>query len=323
MRQQTDDFAAGYLLGQKKGKAKTMTKTITENGTYNAEDEPVEEGEKKYDGYSSVTVEVPSYEEEYEALKQCQEEVIGLIAEITGITAQDCDDIQDLIKEMSKPPSPEDDDDIGEKPTDEEVEEAEDPESEITPEEIREKEEEKSPKDDEDEPIAPPSHDSRNPTIIPTGENEPHPEIPHKRYFAIKGLGWYAISFKKNNIFEGNDGIMWPKTNGWYVYWDTTVDVMITKVHEGVETIVTTGQIHTHSYGNPNYPYDPDYSGDDTRPGKTLGWKGHSSWGTPTPYISYYIDNQSRLVRVQTKTWWISGSGATSENTNTYDFSLV
>lgn len=74
MRQQTDDFAAGYLLGQKKGKAKTMTKTITENGTYNAEDEPVEEGEKKYDGYSSVIAEVPTYEEEYEeALEEIED----------------------------------------------------------------------------------------------------------------------------------------------------------------------------------------------------------------------------------------------------------
>lgn len=123
-----------YALTCGGGKPKLTTKTVTENGTYKAQDEPVGQGEKKYDGYSqftcalplitksivengtyaaadepvaagapavagysAVTVNVPSYEEEYEEMLACQQRIAAQL----GLTPPyDCDDISEAIEEQ-------------------------------------------------------------------------------------------------------------------------------------------------------------------------------------------------------------------------------
>ena len=129
MQNVADEFAAGYLLGRKKGKGKLTTKTITDNGTYKAKDEPVSQDEKKYDGYSevtvnlalgtktivsndtypasadslkgysSVTVNVPTYEQEYEAMLECFDDVADIIEENTGTRPQDCAGVKDALED--------------------------------------------------------------------------------------------------------------------------------------------------------------------------------------------------------------------------------
>ena len=58
-----------YALTCGGGKPKVKTKNITENGSYSAQDEPVGQGEKKYDGYSIVNVNVVD-----EYIKEIQDE---------------------------------------------------------------------------------------------------------------------------------------------------------------------------------------------------------------------------------------------------------
>ena len=121
------DIDKGIAIGMlmRKGGGNLTTKEITENGTYTAKDEPVPQGQKKYDGYSEVTVnvsggevdvktitengtyvaedddlygysqvdvDVPTYEDEIEAIKD-------VIEEETGERPEDPEDVIDAIEE--------------------------------------------------------------------------------------------------------------------------------------------------------------------------------------------------------------------------------
>ena len=75
-----------------------ITKSITENGTYVAADEPVAAGAPAVAGYSAVTVNVPTYEEEYEEMLACQQRIAAQL----GLTPPyDCDDISEAIEEQT------------------------------------------------------------------------------------------------------------------------------------------------------------------------------------------------------------------------------
>ena len=297
----TDLIGASLAIMLGGGKGKLTTKLVTENGTYRAQDEPVEQGEKKYDGYSSFIAAVPTYEEELEealeeldALKECQAEVIALLAEKTGITAETCEQIKELIEEIDDDPKP----DV-ETPTAETIEDTEDPpDPEYDPDPII-----GQINSDNGEPDV--SKDPNDPTVNGDGGNV-------RSYFALKGKGVYSVRIIKNNTFTGH--------SVWYQYplvYRTTYTIHITqcKVIDGVvrESIIATQTIDADSLGNYNYPYDPDYSGDDSRPGNTKGWKGNkdsfvSNSPAHTPYIVYYAANNA--VTITTPLFYLSGGGA-------------
>ena len=85
---------------------KLLTKTVTENDTYRAQDEPVPSGEPKYDGYSQFTVNVPTYEEEYEAMLECFNDMSDVIEEDTGERPADCEEaitaVEGIIEEKDQ-----------------------------------------------------------------------------------------------------------------------------------------------------------------------------------------------------------------------------
>ena len=75
-----------------------ITKNITENGTYVAADEPVAAGAPAVAGYSAVTVSVPTYEEQYREMLACQQRIAAQL----GLTPPyDCDDISEAIEEQT------------------------------------------------------------------------------------------------------------------------------------------------------------------------------------------------------------------------------
>lgn len=85
---------------------KLTTKTVTENGTYRAADEPVQQGEDKYDGYSQFTANVSTYEDEYEAMLECFDDMADVIEEATGTRPADCEEaieaVEGMIDEIDK-----------------------------------------------------------------------------------------------------------------------------------------------------------------------------------------------------------------------------
>ena len=248
MQNVADEFAAGYLLGRRNGKGKLTTKTITDNGTYKAKDEPVGQDEKKYDGYSevtvnlalgsktivsndtypasadslkgysSVTVNVPTYEQEYQdALDRIEEleeqldemvdgfeEKVDHLYQLTGVKATNFAELDKLIDEATHhhEPTPE-----IEKPN----LEIDPTNPEVTEEEIVE----------EEERVA---HENGQPVITDGwGEDDSNPDN-ILSYFAIRGLGWYSLRIDKNYNFE--------PTCMWYSYamcFSTTVNVLVTK----------------------------------------------------------------------------------------------
>ena len=77
------------------GGANLGTKTITANGTYTAQTDG-------YDGYSSVTVIVPTYEEEYEEMLECCEEVKEKLKELDPDYNPDDPDAPTIPEEIDK-----------------------------------------------------------------------------------------------------------------------------------------------------------------------------------------------------------------------------
>ncbi len=93
------------------------TKTITANGTYTAHDDnldgystvtvsvPIESATftqngtytAQNGGYSPVIVDVDTYEDEYQALLQCSQQVAAAVGAITGTVPQDCSEILDAV----------------------------------------------------------------------------------------------------------------------------------------------------------------------------------------------------------------------------------
>ena len=340
MQNLADEFAAGYLLGRKNGKGKLTTKTITDNGTYKAKDEPVEEDEKKYDGYSevtvnlalgsksivsndtytassdglkgysSVTVNVPTYAQEYqEALARIDEleeqlgdmtdgfeEKADHLYQLTGVKATTFAELDILIDEAVREGGPEPHPEI-------EIPNLEiDPTNpETTPEEIVEEEERVA--DENDQPVI----------TDEWGEDDSNPDN-IRSYFGIKGLGWYSLRIDKNNTFE--------PTCMWYNYamcFNTEVRVIVTKFDEhGDETIVANRTLDTHSHGNYNWAYDPDYIGNPgTPPGTNKGWHGNYS----SPSIRYRRDGNT--LYIEGYRWSISGGGGMSGNWSGFTITLT
>lgn len=79
------------------GGANLSNATFTANDTYYPT--------APLDGWDQVTVNVPTYEDEYEALLECQEHVINALKKWWGndFDPQDCDDIVDAIENIDKP----------------------------------------------------------------------------------------------------------------------------------------------------------------------------------------------------------------------------
>lgn len=95
----------------------TGAKTITANGVYNASDDdldgydvvtvavPIESATftqngtytAQSGGYSPVVVDVDTYEDEYQALLQCSQQVAAAVGAITGTVPQDCSEILDAV----------------------------------------------------------------------------------------------------------------------------------------------------------------------------------------------------------------------------------
>ena len=95
----------------------TGAKTITANGVYNASDDdldgydpvtvavPIESATftnngtytAQNGGYSPVIVDVDTYEDEYQALLQCSQQVAAAVGAITGTVPQDCSEILDAV----------------------------------------------------------------------------------------------------------------------------------------------------------------------------------------------------------------------------------
>lgn len=331
MQNLADEFAAGYLLGRRNGKGKLTTKTITDNGTYKAKDEPVGQDEKKYDGYSevtvnlalgtktivsndtypasadslkgysSVTVNVPTYEQEYqdaldrieELEEQLDEMTDGFeekqqhLMELTGIKAKDFAELDQLIdlavdtgkvEEEPETPSAED-------------QETTDPEN-------------PTPQPDIDVIVERINDNNEEPTITETEQNVGGDPDCIRSYFAIKGLGWYSLRIDKSNKF-------WIRESSYYAryaqFFTTDVRIIVTKFDEhGNENIVYSNTVEADSYGNYNWAYDEDYTGDPgTPPGTTKGWKGSSD--SPNIWVyKTYINNRPTLVIV-TRCWSMSG----------------
>lgn len=111
-------IAIGMLMGKKK-EAKLGTKTATQNGTYTASSEsPALDGYSEFTvsvpiesatftdngtytaqngGYNPVIVDVDTYEDEYQALLQCSQQVAAAVGAITGTVPQDCSEILDAV----------------------------------------------------------------------------------------------------------------------------------------------------------------------------------------------------------------------------------
>lgn len=294
----SDGIAVGMLFG-KKGSAKLTTKTVTENGTYRAQDEPVGQGEKKYDGYSQFTANIRTYEEEYEqALEDLEEalekldemedgfeEKVEHLKQLTGVTAKNFEELDQLIDEVAQNPPPEPGEET-ETPSQEDQGKT-DPEDETTQPEL--------------DVIADGINDDNGePSVTDTPQDGGGDPDNIRSYFAIKGLGWYSLRIDKNNKFE--------PTCMWYSYamcFNTTIRVIVTKFDEhGDENIVYSNTFDTHSHGNYNWPYDPDYVGDQgTPPGTTKGWKGNDD----SPKIQFY--RVGNALHIAVYRWSISGGG--------------
>lgn len=107
----------GMLMGRKE--AKLGTKAVDHNGTYTASSEspaldgysvftvsvPIESATftdngtytAQNGGYSPVIVDVDTYEDEYQALLQCSQQVAAAVGAITGTVPQDCSEILDAV----------------------------------------------------------------------------------------------------------------------------------------------------------------------------------------------------------------------------------
>ena len=328
MQNVADEFAAGYLLGRRNGKGKLTTKTITDNGTYKAKDEPVGQDEKKYDGYSevtvnlalgtktivsndtypasadslkgysSVTVNVPTYEQEYQdALDRIEEleeqldemvdgfeEKVDHLYQLTGVKATTFAELDNLIDEAVREGGVDPRPDYV-KPDIEEV-----PIESSTQEEIDEEAERVDGENGQPTVTEEDTEDDRNPDNI-------------RSYFGIRGLGWYSLRIDKSNVFE--------PTCMWYNYamcFNTEVRVIVTKFDEhGEETIIANRTLDAHSHGNYNWPYDEEYIGDQgTPPGTTKGWHGNNN----SPSIRYY--RYGNTLHIEAYRWSISGGGGMS-----------
>lgn len=108
-------IAIGMLMGKKE--AKLGTKTVDHNSVYNASDDdldgydvvtvavPIESATftdngtytAQNGGYSPVIVDVDTYEDEYQALLQCSQQVAAAVGAITGTVPQDCSEILDAV----------------------------------------------------------------------------------------------------------------------------------------------------------------------------------------------------------------------------------
>lgn len=284
--------AVGYLLTKKKSSNLGQI-TITENGTYNASDDDL-------DGYSKVianvdpTGEIEELEQQLEEaeaaleeLLQCQQRVIGKLEEVTGITATNCDELMEVMEEAIK--------------------EGEEPEGgdETPSEEDQGKTEPEDPTSQSEIDVIAETINNNNgqPSVTDTPQDGGGNPNNIKSYFAIKGLGWYSLRIDKNNKFE--------PTCMWYSYamcFNTTIRVIVTKFDEhGDEKIVYSNTLDTHSNGNYNWPYDPDYIGDQgTPPGKTKGWNGNDD----SPKIQFYRNGNALHIAVYR--WSISGGGGMS-----------
>ena len=311
----SDGIAVGMLFG-KKGSAKLTTKTVTENGTYRAQDEPVGQGEKKYDGYSQFTANIRTYEEEYEqALEDLEEALEKLdemedgfeekqqhLIELTGIKAKDFAEIDQLIdlavdtgKVEEEPERPSEEDQGKTDP--------EDP----------------TPQEDIDVIVGHINDNNEEPTITETPQDVGGDPDCVLSYFAIKGLGWYSLRIDKSNKF-------WIRDSSYYAryaqFFTTDVRIIVTKFDEhGNENIVYSNTIEADSYGNYNWAYDPDYTGDPgTPPGTTKGWKG--SYDSPNIQVyKTYINNRHTLV-INTR-WWSMAGASINEHWNSLSIELT
>lgn len=298
----SDGIAVGMLFG-KKGSAKLTTKTVTENGTYRAQDEPVGQGEKKYDGYSQFTANIRTYEEEYEqALEDLEEalekldemedgfeEKVEHLKQLTGVTAKNFEELDQLIDEVAQNPPPE----PGE-------------ETETPSEEDQGKTDEEDPTTQAELDVIADgiNDDNGEPSVTDTPQDVGGDPDCVLSYFAIKGLGWYSLRIDKSNKF-------WIRDSSYYAryaqFFTTDVRVIVTKFDEhGNENIVYSRTVEADSYGNYNWAYDEDYTGDPgTPPGTTKGWKG--SFDSPNIQVyKTYINNRHTLV-ISTRCWSMSG----------------
>lgn len=311
----SDGIAVGMLFG-KKGGAKLTTKTVTENGTYRAQDEPVGQGEKKYDGYSQFTANIRTYEEEYEqALEDLEEALEKLdemedgfeekqqhLMELTGIKAKDFAEIDQLIDLAVDTGKVEEE---PERPSEEE-QETTDPEN-------------PTPQPDIDVIVGHINDNNEEPTITETPQDVGGDPDCILSYFAIKGLGWYSLRIDKSNKF-------WIRDSSYYAryaqFFTTDVRIIVTKFDEhGNENIVYSNTIEADSYGNYNWAYDEDYIGDPgTPPGTTKAWKG--SYDSPNIQVyKTYINNRHTLV-IRTRCWSMSGASI-NEYWNTLNIELT
>ena len=328
MQNIADEFAAGYLLGRRNGKGKLTTKTITDNGTYKAKDEPVGQDEKKYDGYSevtvnlalgtktivsndtypassdslkgysSVTVNVPTYEQEYqdaldrieELEEQLDEMVDGFeekqqhLYQLTGVKATNFAELDILIDEAVR--------DGGHEPRPDYV----------TP-DIEEVPIESSTQEEIDEEAERVDGENGQPTVTDEYTEDDRNPDNIRSYFGIRGLGWYSLRIDKNNVFEPT--CMWY---GYAMCFSTEVRVIVTKFDEhGEETIVANRTLDAHSHGNYNWSYDEEYIGDKgTPPGTTKGWHGNNG----SPSIRYRKEGNG--LRIEAYQWSIGGGGGMS-----------
>ena len=316
-----------------------MIKTITANDTYKAEDEPVEQGEPKYDGYSQVTVQVPTYKDEYDAMLECFDDMADVIEDATGEKPEDCQEaiaavqgiiedldtmksgfdekvehlkqltgitattfaeLDDIINEVAqnspKPPGV-----IVETPVTKGVVEETEEENPATQSEI----------DDDAHDI---NDENGEPDVTDTEQEGGGNPNNIRSYFGIKGLGWYSLRIDKNNTFWVRDSSYYA---GFAMFGTTSVRIIVTKFDEnGDEHIVSNFTAEADSYGNYNYPYDPEYNGHEERPGTLKYWNGNYD----SPNILYYRYNNE--LHIRTRTWSMAGS-TINDQWNYYTITLT